>query len=71
MFPLRTRTETQNLDGNSTGNRDKKSTITSKNNETEEERWNMLGRKDKSNTSKTDNTTRRYKPESTGERRKN
>ena len=49
--------------GNSTGNADKKST--SKNEKIEEKRLNMLGWKEKSNTSKTNNTTRGNKSEDT------
>ena len=57
--------------GKSTGNADKKSTTTNKNDKTEEERWNTLGRKEMSNsTRKTNNTTQGNKPEVTGERRK-
>ena len=56
--------------GNSTGNADKKSTTTSKNDKTEEERWNMLGRKRKTNTSKTTKTTQWNKPEGISEWRK-
>ena len=54
--------------GNSTGNVDKKSTR-SKNDKTENagKSWNEKG---KSNTSKTNNTTRGNKSEDTGERRK-
>ena len=47
--------------GNSTGNAEKKSTVTGKKDKTEKGRWNMLGQKEeeKSNsTSKTNNTTR-------------
>ena len=56
--------------GNSTGNANKKST-TGKKDETKVERWNMLWRKGKSNsTSKRNHTIRGNKPESTSERRK-
>ena len=53
--PKKTLTETQKL-GNLTGNSDKKSMTTSKNDKTKEKCWNMLGQKGKSNTSKNDNT---------------
>ena len=44
--------------GNSTGNAVKKSSTTSKNDKIEEECWNMLGQKEKSNLpSKTNNPT--------------
>ena len=43
----------------------------SKNDQTEEKRWNMFGKKDKSNATKTNKTTRRNKSEGTSERRKN
>ena len=65
--------------GNSTVKTDKKSTTTSKNdkknktkkqNKKKQKRWNMLGKKEKSSTSKNDNTTQGNKPESTGERKK-
>ena len=41
------RIETQNLDGNLTGNADKKTTTTTKNDKREEERWNRFKRKRK------------------------
>ena len=44
--------------------------MTSKNEKTEEERRNMLGRKGKSNTIKTNNTIRGNKSEDTSERKK-
>ena len=57
--------------GNRAGNADKKSMTTSKKDKTEEERWNMLGRKEISNsTSKTNNTTQRNKPEGPGGKKK-
>ena len=43
---------------------------TSENDKTEEKRFDMLGRKEKSNISKTKNTTRGNKSGGTGERRK-
>ena len=51
--------------GHSTGNTDKKSTATNKNDKTKEKRWNMLGQKGKSKARKEDNSTRN-KPESSG-----
>ena len=54
---------------NETRNTNKKPTSTSKN-KTEEKCLTVLGRKEKSNTVETNNTTRVYKPEDTGERRK-
>ena len=54
--------------GNSTGNADKKSTKTGKNDRTAEKYWNILGRKGNGNTRKSNNTTWGNKPESTDEK---
>ena len=43
--------------GNSTGNANKKSTKTGKNDKPKEKRWNMLGQKEGSNARKNNNTT--------------
>ena len=56
---------------NSTGNADKKSTITNKNDKTEEEHWNRLRRKEKKNTTiKIKGTTKGNKADDTDERKK-
>ena len=53
-----------------TGNTNKKASTADKNTETEEKRDNMSGRKEQSNATKTNDTTRGDKLESADERRK-
>ena len=61
VFPQKTRTEIKPLMGNTTGNTDK-GFSTSKNDEIEEQRLNLLGRKKKNNTTfKTTRGERKYK----------
>ena len=71
MFPKEYEQKFKTWMGNWTGNTNRKSTTTGKNDETKEKRWNMLWRKEESKlTSKTSDKTRGNKSEGTGEKSK-